>query len=107
MAKIFLLQDDADELSYGFYCEGCKCSHWFRVRYKTFTRESVNRPPNIALWSWNGNFEKPTITPSIDCNRSSPELRCHSIVTDGMIHFLNDSYHDFKGRIIPLVDEDF
>jgi len=35
-----------------FYCEGCKRTH------------TVNFHPNNQ-WGFNGNFEKPTLTPSV------------------------------------------
>lgn len=106
MAKVTLWNDCKRELVYGFFCAGCRCSHTFRIRYESFTRDSQGRPDNVPLWTWNGDFEKPTISPSIDCNRSYPERRCHSIVTDGMIRYLGDSYHHLKNQTVPLEDDD-
>jgi hypothetical protein len=75
-----------DGVQYWFWCPGCKCSHAFTC------------PP----WTFNGDLEKPTFTPSLLCNASYQESRCHSIVTDGMIHFCGDCHHELAGKVIPM-----
>ena len=75
------------------FCPGCEGYHMF-----TTTPESQVR------WSFNGDQEKPTFAPSLMCNRDYPESRCHSIVTNGKIQFLDDCYHSLKGQIIDLPD---
>jgi len=91
-----------------FQCPGCKDVH------------GVD-----AGWSFDGNYEKPTFSPSIlvtsghyarghsgSCwctfNEEHPELatfkcfRCHSYVTAGQIQFLGDSTHELVGKTVPL-----
>lgn len=92
-----------------FWCPGCKSTH------------AVD-----AGWYFNGNYARPTFSPSIlvnsghyapghtgDCwctwNRDHPEdpvsfkcERCHSFVTDGEIRFLTDCTHPLAGQIVPL-----
>lgn len=67
-------------------------------------------------WSFNGNFDQPTFTPSVLVSWSEPsdvpdefedttkdkKMICHSFVTDGRIQFLSDCTHLLAGRTIPL-----
>lgn len=76
-----------------------------------------------AIWTFNGNYEKPTFTPSINektgkyasgCELSGTEewleelekssYICHFIVTDGKITFCGDCTHSFKGQTLDLLD---
>jgi hypothetical protein len=104
-----------DDNRYLFYCEGCEMLHG----------------PTDS-WTFNGDFEKPTFSPSIlvkgtemtekgtadyeawsaagypDRNgepfESVPTI-CHSFVTDGKIQFLNDCTHELAGQTVALKDE--
>lgn len=72
-------------------------------------------------WGWNGDGEKPTFTPSIlvggiqwnegdDFYKSSHRvmpgepITCHSFLTDGVWHFLDDCTHEHAGQEMPAVD---
>jgi hypothetical protein len=94
-----------------FYCQGCDCHH------------AVN-----DSWSFNGDFENPTFSPSIlvrsghysdsykgDCwctyNEKHPDnpstfkcIRCHSFVRDGKIEYLSDCTHELAGKTVELED---
>lgn len=61
-------------------------------------------PVNNNGWTWNGDTEKPTLTPSILANDGSTV--CHSFVTDGIVEFLTDCTHDSAGKILDLLDVD-
>jgi hypothetical protein len=100
-----------------FVCPGCGEAHSLNV-------EGTEHP----RWSFNGNFEKPTFSPSIlytsghycshakpgDCwcdykekyGKESPFkcVRCHSFVTDGKIQFLSDSTHELAGQTVEMED---
>lgn len=97
-----------------FECPGCECMH-----------EVVIRSGPHPCWTWNGNAEKPTFTPSILVTGVQPitdeqhavwkrgerlpeprPLRCHSFVTDGRIQFLGDCTHDLAGETVDLPDFD-
>lgn len=65
-----------------FFCPGCECAHGID-----------------AKWQYNGNADKPTISPSI---LARGEKRCHSYVTDGQIRFLADSEHALKGQTVEI-----
>ncbi len=89
-----------------FWCPGCKEAH------------RVITP----AWTFNGNFDKPTLSPSIlvtgssrfptdaECDQAIatgqpvdlPPKRCHSYVTDGQIQFLGDCLHPLAGQTVPL-----
>jgi len=72
-----------------FECPACGCCHFIRT-------------PN---WTFDGNFEKPTISPSILVNAdlSCPSTpRCHSFVKEGMIEFLSDCSHSMAGQTVEL-----
>lgn len=87
----------------GFMCPGCKCRHFI------YDKETVGH--NIC-WTFNGNYEKPTIRASILVwdYRKNPETgkydieidRCHSFITDGKIQFLSDCQHELAGQTIEL-----
>ncbi len=60
-----------------------------------------------STWAFNGDFNKPTFTPSVlvtGFSRHSVERRCHSFVVNGAVQFLADCSHDLAGKTIPLPD---
>ena len=72
-----------------FWCPGC---------------DNVHR---CKGWQFNGDFEKPTLSPSVMVTYTpgdpdEPVQRCHSFVRDGVIQFLGDSTHTLAGKTIPL-----
>lgn len=61
---------------------------------------------NPQAWQWNGNREKPTITPSllnrhVDHDTEIPFV-CHLFVTDGMVQYLGDCTHKLAGQTVPI-----
>lgn len=88
-----------------FYCEGCNNHH------------GVN-----DTWQFNGDFEKPTFSPSVLVRGIVPitddeaekilsgekiepkPFVCHSFVTDGRIQYLNDCTHELAGQTVELRD---
>jgi hypothetical protein len=115
--KIAKVENDPGKLK--FLCPGCGSTHYINI-------SGENRP----VWGFNGDFEKPTLTPSVlvtwghylsshkpgdrcwcDYNREHPDEkpvvecgRCHSFVTNGTIKFLTDSTHALAGQIVDLPD---
>lgn len=64
-------------------------------------------PEFPCCWGFNGDFERPTFTPSLLHNvggRNKTKPICHSFITDGNIQFLGDCTHDMKGKTVPLPD---
>lgn len=64
-------------------------------------------------WQWNGDLEKPTISPSVkhfypgssyDEHPNLPKFICHYLIRDGNIEFCGDCTHDKSGQTFPLPD---
>jgi hypothetical protein len=66
------------------YCLACKTYHLFDKR-----------------WTHNGDFDKPTFTPSMHVNAGQFDS-CHSFLTDGVWHYCSDSKHEYAGRSLAL-----
>lgn len=97
MAKAKLLSNEngvADTVV--IQCPGCQCWHPFAI--------APSAHPRGLTWTFNNDLERPTFTPSLDCNRDDPKTRCHSIVTDGKIQFVPGCYHSLDGQTIDLPD---
>lgn len=84
----------------------CPACGWHGIPVKVNVKEDNS-------WQWNGNLDKPTITPSV--NHYYPEsayeqhpglkrYRCHYIITDGIMNFCADCTHDKSGQSIIMVD---
>jgi len=54
-------------------------------------------------WEWNGDTEKPTISPSILTQYEHDQV-CHSCIRNGMVEFLYDCTHENAGKTLPLED---
>lgn len=72
------------------FCPACQCGHLFDKR-----------------WTFNGDVEKPTFTPSMLVNANMQKInpkaiRCHSYVTAGRIQFLSDCTHAMAGQTVEL-----
>lgn len=78
-----------------YWCSGCKSIHTVAVEGKQH---------NGANWSWNGSMEKPTFQPSVLSTYETPTMKrvCHTYITDGVVNFLDDCTHEFKGQHVPL-----
>ena len=94
----------------GFWCPGCDEAHFVSVA--------------PGGWTWDGNAEAPTFSPSVlvrsghhadrkkpcwcDFNREHPgESRfkcgvCHSFVRGGRIEFLSDCTHPLADQTVPI-----
>lgn len=81
-----------------FDCPGCGMMHMLNI-------DPAKARPR---WEFNGDIEKPTITPSILARWTwgpTHEKRvCHSFVTDGRIRFLGDCTHALAGKTVDMVD---
>lgn len=83
MAKVMIQEDRII-----FDCPGCECSH------------VIN-----STWDFNGDVDKPTISPSIRVFNKEGTL-CHSFVKDGYIQFLSDCKHELADKTVELPDID-
>ncbi len=105
-AKFSKQLDPGEFFEYLFFCPGCRCSHGIRT-------SSWPEPPGLIeeqkkwfsnKWSWNGNFDSPTVTPSLNVIGKNQKPICHSEITGGQIKFLKDSAHELAGKTVDLPD---
>lgn len=95
--------DNPPQKGFNHWCPGCKTVHGIRTE---------GPKPN---WTWDGNEEAPTTSPSIRCFTTYDEhgnplpddgqrTLCHYFLRAGMIDFCSDSPHEFAGKTVPLPD---
>ena len=78
-----------DPGGYAHYCPGCDGMHVF----------AVDEPfPNGARWTFNGNLEKPTFSPSMNIGNDW----CHYNLTDGELRYTTCRGHNLGGQTLPL-----
>ena len=81
-------------------CPACGFEHSFSVDLVGHGKHSND------VWSFNGDYEKPTFHPSMGANiRNQDEHhpRCHSWLRDGVWQFLGDSTHAMAGQHVPMI----
>lgn len=83
-------------------CPPDAATHLHLLMHGHFREQYIRIKGDRPVWAWNGDTEKPTLSPSIltTCNVQ----RCHCFVRDGVIEYLSDSTHEFAGQNIPLRD---
>lgn len=55
-------------------------------------------------WTFDGNLEAPTFTPSLLVHGAVTHPRCHSFLKGGTWEFLSDCTHALKDQKVPLPD---
>jgi hypothetical protein len=70
---------------------------------------AVNNSPNGPRWTYNGDADSPTFSPSIQVTtrwsangEGEKDEVCHSFVTAGRIQFLGDCTHALAGQTVDL-----
>lgn len=70
--------------------------------------------PRDGRWSFNGNYERPTFSPSINATMGKPgqsheemradpnPMRNHFFITDGQIQYLSDCTHELRGQTVNI-----
>lgn len=95
MVKLIKLTDNNEaETQMAFHCVGCDMWHSFRVE------AGISR--SVPVWTWNGDMERPTFSPSLLVDRGM-DSQCHLFVHDGKIEYLGDCHHDLRGQTIDMV----
>ena len=88
---------------YAHWCPGCGEMHSI----------AVEQPfPNGARWTFDGNFDAPTFSPSVnittgpagDGDPDDKAERCHYFLRHGHLQFCGDSTHVLAGQTVPLPD---
>lgn len=85
---------------FSFECPGCGYGHVF------YTKNGPISNGREQLWTFNGDMDAPTISPSLGVNMTDPPHRCHSFIKNGNIQFLEDSFHSLRGQTVPIPDLD-
>jgi hypothetical protein len=70
-----------------FWCDGCGYSHHI----------------DTTRWQFNGDLERPTVTPSLLLHPGTNHPRCHIFITDGSIRYLGDCGHELAGQTVPMI----
>lgn len=91
-----------------FWCPGCGHGHVF------WCGSGFAHPQH---WSFNGNFEKPTFSPSLRMfvrvakevdgklvDTGEQKTHCHLHVVDGELKYCSDNPHAMNGKTIPMQD---
>lgn len=81
-----------------FVCPGC--IQLERGRGSGLHMLPVNSDKKKPSWDWDGDLEKPTLSPSIRTRNISGI--CHSYLEKGQIRYLSDCDHDLKNQTIDL-----
>ena len=90
-------------------CPGCGGTHYFRIRQTPGDNPDKPHPQ----WGFDGNYEKPTFTPSMLVTglwaERGKEIKqiCHSFLENGEWRFLADCTHSMAGRKhVPMIPFD-
>lgn len=78
-----------------FWCPGCEEFHGVWIRPEA-------NPATGAFWTWNGDLEKPTFSPSVLVHISGNKPRCHFYVENGFIRYLSDCGHALAGKTVQM-----
>ena len=84
-------------------CPACGFEHSFSVDLEGHGKHTND------TWSFNGDYDKPTFTPSMLSNRNKVDEHkpiCHSFVRDGMWQFLGDCTHNMAKHHVPMIPPD-
>jgi len=79
-----------------FWCPGCDECHYIPVSHGGKVEN---------CWASNGNYDRPTISPSILVNVGGfcpGQPICHSFIREGRIEFCADSTHALAGQTVDL-----
>ena len=85
------------------WCPACEGMHQFALDGKNSSG---------AQWTWDGNVEMPSFSPSMNIRVNMPDMRgyqpdamnsvCHYFLKAGVIQYLGDCTHAMKGQNVPL-----
>lgn len=75
-----------------YWCPGCGYAHSIGVDQAL---------SNGARWTWDGNAERPTFSPSVNVGPGT-RSQCHHFVRGGRIEFQSDCWHPLAGQTVDL-----
>ena len=83
-----------------FVCPGCAEIGGSGFHMLPVSGDASKRP----VWTWDGNLDAPTLSPSILTSGNEPARRCHSFLKAGVFEFLSDCAHSLAGQNVPMLD---
>lgn len=101
MAKTELLTDDYGIVRLWFWCPGCDEPH------APVVATPLHPNGSEPVWTWNGDLENPTISPSVlvrygRLSGQEPVRVCHLFLKEGKLEFLSDCTHELAGQTVEL-----
>lgn len=100
-----MIEGDMEYDALAFVCPGCEA---MKDGGSGLHLLPVNDSEKTPAWSWDGNLERPTVSPSILTRYSRDEGKshdiCHSFLRDGVFEFLNDCTHPLAGKKVEMPD---
>ena len=82
-----------------FVCPGCESRHDGGGLHML----PVNTSETSPAWTWDGNLEAPTISPSIKTEGHDGYV-CHSFLKAGVFEFLSDCTHEYVNQQVHIPD---
>lgn len=81
-----------DRQRIAYFCPACEGIHQIAIA------------PGDPAWTFDGNADAPTFSPSIRVTTSMPggDEVCHHFVRAGRIEFCGDCTHEMRGQTVPL-----
>lgn len=77
---------------YIHYCPGCDTVH----ELHTDVRNECD-----AIWTFNGQPDAPTFSPSVNVGRNT-NMQCHYFIENGQIRYLSDCWHEFANSTVSM-----
>lgn len=82
---------DGVHRGWGIKCPACRSVHVLDTR-----------------WQFNGDINSPSFTPSLHVSHPAfediPAFVCHSVITNGVMHFCADCTHGMAGQSVPMLE---
>ena len=89
---LYEYHEDGELVLLGAHCPACNREHPFSVNAEYWAREGQ------GVWEWNGNYDRPTFSPSMLTRSPKGTRVCHSYLEDGKWRYLQDSTHEMAGQ---------
>ena len=91
-----------------FVCPGCETTDADGTMHGGLHMLPVNTTKKSPSWTWDGNLDAPTLSPSILTRRGPgadnlpPPFVCHSFLKAGIFEFLGDCTHQYANQHVPI-----
>lgn len=84
-----------DTYHHQVWCPGCEDMHAWQT--------AAGPNPQGPVWDYNGDADRPTVSPSLRVTGGPHDTVCHSFIRDGVWEYLSDSTHHLAGQTVPMV----